>query len=62
MPQNIEHSNEYLQWIPFVEKVNPDLEDYVTKMALKGLFMIAKEEKKIRENPMARVTDMLKRS
>ncbi len=48
--------------IPFVEKVNPDLEDYVTKMALKGLYtMIAKEEKKIRENPMARVTDMLKK-
>ena len=37
--------------LPFVEKVNPDLEDYVTKMALKGLYtMIAKEEKKIREN------------
>ena len=48
--------------IPFVEKVNPDLEDYVTKMALKGLYtMIAKEEKKIRENPIARVTDMLKK-
>ena len=48
--------------IPFVEKVNPDLEDYVTRLALKGLFkMIAKEEKKIRDNPLARVTDMLKK-
>ena len=48
--------------IPFIEKVDPDLDDYVTKLALKGLFkMIAKEEKKIRENPLARVTDMLKK-
>ena len=48
--------------LPFVEKVNPDLDDYVTRLALKGLFtMIAKEEKKIRENPLARVTDILKK-
>ena len=32
--------------IPFVEKVNPDLNEYATDMAIKGLFtMIAKEEK-----------------
>jgi Protein of unknown function (DUF4197) len=48
--------------IPFVEKVNPDLNSYATDKAIEGLFMmIAKEEKNIRENPMARTTDLLKR-
>lgn len=48
--------------IPFVEKVNPDLNDYATDMAIKGLFvMIAKEEKNIREDPMARTSDLLKK-
>jgi hypothetical protein len=40
--------------IPFVRKVNTDLPDYTTKKALDGLFyMIAQEEKKIRQNPKA---------
>ena len=48
--------------IPMIKKVNPDLEDYVTKKAIYGLFiMIAKEEKRIRENPAARTTDLLKK-
>ena len=48
--------------IPFIEKVNPDLGLYVTNKALDGLFiMIAIEEKKIRDNPVARVTELLKR-
>lgn len=48
--------------IPFVQKVNPDLNEYATDMAMKGLFnMIAKEEKNIRENPVARTTELLKR-
>jgi hypothetical protein len=43
-------------------EVNPDLENYVTGLAMQGLFiLIADEEKKIRENPAARVTDLLKR-
>jgi hypothetical protein len=43
------------------EKINPDLDDYVTKGALKGLFtLIEGEEKKIRLDPMARVSDLLK--
>lgn len=43
------------------KKVNVDLNDYVTKKALDGLFiMIAKEEEKIRINPAARVNDLLK--
>ncbi|MCB0490141.1 MAG: DUF4197 domain-containing protein [Cyclobacteriaceae bacterium] len=48
--------------IPFVDKVNPDLNDYATDKAIEGLFvMVAREEKEIRENPVARTTDLLKR-
>lgn len=48
--------------IPLVEKVNPDLDDYATSKAIDGLFvMIAREEKRIREDPVARTTDILKR-
>lgn len=47
--------------IPLVNKVNPDLDDYVTNKALDGLFqMVAKEEANIRKNPAARVTDLMK--
>ena len=47
--------------IPFTEGLTVDLDDYVTKGALDGLFlMLAEEEKKIREDPMARVTPLLK--
>ena len=48
--------------IPLVQKVNPDLDDYATDKAIEGLFlMIAREEKNIRENPVARTTEILKR-
>lgn len=48
--------------IPFQKKVNPDLADYVTNQALDGLFfMVEKEEAKIRKDPLARTTDILKR-
>jgi hypothetical protein len=39
-----------------------DLDGYVTRQALDGLFsMIAVEEQKIRENPLARSSDLLKK-
>jgi len=39
-----------------------DLDGYVTDKTLDGLFlMIAEEEKKIRQNPLARSTDLLKK-
>ncbi len=42
--------------------VNTDLTDYVTGKALDGLFYhIGLEEQKIRQNPAARVTDILKK-
>jgi hypothetical protein len=41
-------------------KPAPDLEDYVTRETLDGLFLkIAEQEKLIRENPVARTTDLL---
>ncbi|ARV07630.1 hypothetical protein BTO04_13430 [Polaribacter sp. SA4-10] len=47
--------------IPFVTKVNPDLTDYVTNQALKGVFtMIEVEEKGIREKAGLRNTALLK--
>ena len=46
--------------IPFVNKVNPDLTDYVTTEALKGVYkMIAVEEKNIRSNVNSRTTTLL---
>ena len=48
--------------IPLVKKMNPNLTEYVTQKAIDGLFvMIAKEELKIRKDPMARTSELLKR-
>ena len=48
--------------IPGVSKKNPDLDKYVTEKALEGLFkLLAQEEAKIRKDPLAQVTDLLKR-
>ena len=48
--------------LPFVDPVNTDLDDYVTKEALSGLFsMIEKKEKDIRTNVSARTTSLLKK-
>ena len=47
--------------IPFVDKQALDLDHYVTNKALDGLYyMVGEEEKKIRTDPAARVTDLLK--
>lgn len=48
--------------IPMVKKINPDLSDYVTRKAIEGLFhMVEDEEKKIRSNPSARTSEILKK-
>ena len=48
--------------IPFVEKVNPDLDTYVTEKAINGLFVIISEQEiLIRENPQERVSNLLKK-
>ena len=48
--------------VPFVGgQSSLDLDDYVTNKSLDGLFyMVGEEEKKIRTNPAARTTDLLK--
>lgn len=49
--------------IPFVPRAESmDLDHYVTNKSLDGLFqMVGEEEKKIRTDPSARVTDLLKK-
>ena len=45
-----------------LKPVNPDLSGFVTGKAIDGIFYyVADEEKKIRSNPAARVTDILKK-
>ena len=47
--------------IPFLKAESYDLNTYVVGKALDGLFhVVADEERKIRTNPTARVTDLLK--
>jgi len=47
--------------VPLVRGQSLDLDDYVTNKSLDGLFyMVGEEEKKIRTNPVARTTDLLK--
>lgn len=47
--------------IPLVPLIDYSIEDYVTEQALDGLFtVLAREEEKIRENPAARTTELLK--
>jgi hypothetical protein len=53
--------NRYNQ-IPFVQKVNPDLTDYVTQKALDGVFIkVSVEEQKIRTDINERTSDLLKK-
>lgn len=44
------------------KKINPDLAAYVTERSLNGIYLqIAAEEAKIRKDPLARSTDLLKK-
>lgn len=48
--------------IPFVEHMNPNLDEYATQQAIDGLFyLVAIEEAKIRENPAARTSEILRK-
>ena len=47
--------------LPFVRTESLDIDDYVVNKSLDGLFyMVGEEEKKIRKNPAARVTSILR--
>ena len=60
--QQYQDLNIKLSSVPFTKPLSFDLDQYVTEGALDGLFyMLAEEERKIREDPAARVNDLLKR-
>ena len=47
--------------VPFAKSVSFDINQYVTEKATDGIFfVVGQEEKKIRTNPAARATDLLK--
>ena len=47
--------------LPFARSITFDVDQYTVDEALDGLFhMLAEEERKIRTDPAARVTDLLK--
>jgi hypothetical protein len=47
--------------IPFMSSEEMDIDEYVVTKALSGLFhVLGQEETKIRTDPAARVTDLLK--
>ncbi len=47
--------------VPFAKNIAFDVNQYVTEKATDGIFfVVGQEEKKIRTNPAARVTDLLK--
>lgn len=48
--------------LPLTKTINPDLEEYITGKTIEGLFiLIAEEEKNIRKNPKARVSELLQK-
>jgi hypothetical protein len=54
--------NAQVERIPFTEPLRFDLDQYVTDQALEGLFyMVAQEEARIRQDPGARVTELLQK-
>jgi hypothetical protein len=54
--------NDATRFFPGTKPVNTDLSQYITGKALEGMFfVIGQEETKIRKNPAARITDLLRR-
>ena len=60
--RNFQNLNNRLSKIPFADRLSFDLDQYTTDKGLDGLFfMLSQEELKIRQDPAARVTDLLKK-
>jgi hypothetical protein len=54
--------SEKIETLPFVSDYAVDLDAYVTEKSIDGLFIrLAEEEAKIRNDPAARVTELLKK-
>ena len=48
--------------IPLIQKVNPELDKYVTEKSIDGMFSLVQvKEKKIRTDVSARTSDLLKK-
>jgi hypothetical protein len=55
-------TDRYTKMMPFAKMDSLDLDKYVTDKSLDGLFtMVGQEETKIRTNPAARTTELLKK-
>jgi hypothetical protein len=55
-------TDRYNSMVPFGKMDSFDLDSYVTKKSLDGMFLkVGQEEAKIRTNPAARTTDLLKK-
>jgi hypothetical protein len=55
-------TDRYASMVPFGKMDSLDLDSYVTQKSLDGLFLkVGQEEAKIRTNPAARTTDLLKK-
>lgn len=61
--QSYDKMMESFQTIPFAGSLGaPNLDNYITKKAVDGLFtMLGEEEKKIRTDPLARGTELLRK-
>jgi len=55
-------TDRYTSMVPFAKVESLDLDRYVTNKSLDGLFyMVGQEETKIRTNPAARTTELLRK-
>ena len=60
--QTYQSVSEKIETIPFASDYAVDLDEYVTEKSIDGLFIrLAEEESRIRNDPAARVTDLLKK-
>jgi hypothetical protein len=60
--RSFQDMNARAESLPFGKSLSFDLDQYVTDGALKGLFkMLAEQERQIRTEPAARVTDLLQK-
>ncbi len=60
--QSYKSVTQEIKAIPFASNYAIDLDNYVTEKSIDGLFIrLAEEEAKIRNDPSARVTDLLKK-
>jgi hypothetical protein len=60
--RNFQELDAILKSLPFGESLSFDLDRYVTDGALNGLFVVlGEEERKIRQNPAARTTELLQK-